>query len=53
MLGLAVAPAADPRLQAPRSESWSERLTARLGLASPGDVDESVRALLRLAADGA
>jgi hypothetical protein len=53
MLGLAVSADADARLRAPRSESWSERLTARLGLASPGDVDDSIHALLRLAAEGA
>jgi hypothetical protein len=52
MLGLAVSADADPRLRTPKSESWSERLTARLALAAPGDVDDSVQALLRAAAEG-
>jgi hypothetical protein len=53
MLGLAVLPDADPRLSAPRSESWSERLKARMPLASPADVDDGVRALLKAAWQGA
>jgi len=48
-LGLAVEPAADPRLQAPRNEGWSERLKSVLPLASPAEVDASVKALLRQA----
>ena len=48
MLGLAVTPEAAPGLETPRSESWSERLKARMALASPADVD-GVVALLRAA----
>lgn len=47
VLGLAVTPDASPRLQDPRNESWSERLKAKLPLASPAEVDDEVRALLR------
>ncbi len=49
LLGLAVAPDEDPRLQARGSESWGERLKAKLRLISPADVDASVEALLRKA----
>jgi hypothetical protein len=49
VLGLAVAPDASPRLLEPRNESWSERLKAKLPLASPTDVDDEVRALLKAA----
>lgn len=49
MLGLALESGADPRLEAPRNESWSERLKARLPLASPAEVDERLRALLKAA----
>jgi hypothetical protein len=49
MLGLAVTPDASPRLEAPRSESWSERLKARLLIASPAEVDAEIEALLRAA----
>ncbi|HEX3886399.1 MAG TPA: DUF4287 domain-containing protein [Phenylobacterium sp.] len=48
-LGLALAPDADPRLEAPKNESWSERLKSKLALASPKDVDASVKALLKAA----
>ena len=48
-LGLAIDPSTDPRLQIPKTESWSERLISKLALTAPGDVDASVRALLRLA----
>lgn len=46
MLGLAVALDAHPKLQAPRNEGWSDRLKAKLPLASPADVDDAVKALL-------
>ena len=48
MLGLAVPPDADPRLQ-PRgkSESWGDRLKGQLLLTSPDQVDPSVEELLR------
>ncbi len=49
LLGLAVAPDADPRLEAPKNEGWSERLKSKLLLDSPAQVDASVAALLRQA----
>ena len=49
MLGLALPPTADPRLQAPKNESWSERLKSRLPLAAPADVDATVADLLKAA----
>ncbi|KRA59363.1 hypothetical protein ASD79_11800 [Caulobacter sp. Root655] len=49
MLGLALTPEASPRLSSPKNESWSERLKAKLALASPSDVDDEVRALLKAA----
>jgi hypothetical protein len=51
MLGLALEPGADPRLETPKNESWSERLKSRMPLASPADVDPSVVALLEAAAE--
>jgi hypothetical protein len=53
MLGLAVPPDADERLEAPRSESWSERLKSRLALPSPDALDATVLDLLRRSWDGA
>jgi hypothetical protein len=38
MLGLAVAPDNDARLESAKGDGWSERLTARVRLKSPGDV---------------
>ena len=52
MLGVAVAAAADGRLEACRGESWSERLRARMRLAGVDDVAQ-VMGLLRTAWDGA
>jgi hypothetical protein len=49
LLGLAVAPDADPRLEAPKNESWSERLKSKLLLESADRVDGSVEALLKAA----
>lgn len=49
MLGLAVDPDADPKLEPPRNEGWSERLRARRPLASPDDVDVALVALLKAA----
>jgi hypothetical protein len=49
VLGLAITPDASPRLLEPRNEGWSERLKAKLPLASPADLDDEVRALLRAA----
>jgi Domain of unknown function (DUF4287)/Domain of unknown function (DUF5655) len=53
MLGLAVRPDASARLEAPRSESWSERLKARALLNAPGEVDAEIEALLRAAWEAA
>jgi len=47
LLGLAVEPAADPRLEPPKNESWSERLKSKLLLDTPDEVDASVAALLK------
>lgn len=49
MLGLAVAPDAASGLLEPRNEGWSERLKAKLPLASPAEVDDAVKALLKAA----
>ncbi|HEV2531287.1 DUF4287 domain-containing protein [Phenylobacterium sp.] len=49
LLGLAIEPAADPRLQPPKTEGWSERLKSKLLLETPGQVDASVAALLKQA----
>ena len=49
MLGLAVTPDVSPRLEAVKNESWSERLKARVALASPADADDEVAALLKAA----
>lgn len=51
MLGLAVTPDASPRLLESKNESWSERLKAKLPLASPAEVDDEVRALLKASWD--
>ena len=49
LLGLAVQPDVDPRLEPGAKEGWSDRLTGRVQLASTGDVDGVLRALLRRA----
>jgi hypothetical protein len=49
VLGLALAPDASPRLSPPKTESWSERLKAKVALASPDQVDDEIRALLKAA----
>jgi len=49
MLGLGVPADIAPSLETPRSESWSERLTARTLLATSGGVDDTVRHLLKAA----
>jgi hypothetical protein len=49
MLGLALAPDANPRLEAPKNESWSERLKARTLLSSPAEVGAAIKALLHAA----
>ncbi len=48
-LGLALTPEVSPRLVEPRNESWSERLKAKLILASPAEVDKALKALLKAA----
>ena len=47
VLGLAVEPADDPRLEPPKNEGWSERLKSKLTLSGPGDADERLASLLR------
>jgi Domain of unknown function (DUF4287)/Domain of unknown function (DUF5655) len=47
MLGLAVPPEASVGLEAPKNESWSERLKARVMLSSPAEVDAEIEALLK------
>jgi hypothetical protein len=49
MLGLAVPPDADPALEAPKNESWSERLKARVRLDAPDSLGERLSILLRAA----
>lgn len=49
MLGLALDPDADPRLEAPRNEGWSERLKARVLLEDPAQVDAGLVSLLHRA----
>jgi hypothetical protein len=50
ILGMAVPPDADPRLQpATGKDGWSDRLKSRMVLASPANVDDEIAALLRRA----
>jgi hypothetical protein len=49
MLGLALAPDASPRLEAPKNEGWSERLKARTLLTVAADVDAEIEGLLQAA----
>ena len=42
MLGLALTPADDPRLEAPKNEGWSERLKARMLLERPDQIDPAL-----------
>ena len=51
VLGLAVGPDADPRLQPPKNEGWSERLKSKLTLDSPAQADDTVAGLLRASWD--
>jgi hypothetical protein len=47
VLGLAVAPDADPRLDPPKNEGWSERLKSKLTLESPAQADDRLASLLK------
>ena len=47
VLGLAVAPDTDPRLEPPKNEGWSERLKSKVVLESPAQVDAGIAALLK------
>ena len=47
ILGLAVGPDAEPRLEPPRNEGWSERLKSKIVLDTPSQVDASIAALLK------
>lgn len=49
MLALAVSPDADPALEPPRNESWSERLKSRVRIDTPGGADDRLASLLRQA----
>jgi hypothetical protein len=49
MLGLALTPDAAPGLEAPRNESWSERLKARLAIDAVNEVGDRIEGLLRAA----
>jgi len=49
MVGFAIDPDAEPRLQPRASESWGDRLKAKMLLTSPAEVDASTEALLRAA----
>jgi hypothetical protein len=49
VLGLAVDPDADPALEPPRNEGWSERLRSRRLLTSADQVDRALIALLKAA----
>jgi hypothetical protein len=49
ILGLAVTADADPRLEPPRNEGWSERLKAKTMLTAPDQVDAGLIALLQAA----
>ena len=49
MLGLAISLDFAPGLEPPKSESWSERLKARLTLTSSAEVDETIVSLLKTA----
>jgi hypothetical protein len=51
-LGLALTPDASLRLEAPKRESWSERLKAVVAIASVEAVDGEIKALLRAAWEG-
>ena len=47
VLGLAVDPTADARLEPPRNEGWSERLQSKIVLESPAQADATIAVLLQ------
>jgi len=47
ILGLAVGPEADPRLEPAKNDGWSERLKSKLTLDGPADADAALAALLK------
>lgn len=47
VLGLAVGPDADPRLEPPKNEGWSERLKSKLTLGAAAEADAALAALLK------
>ena len=47
VLGLAVPPDADPRLDPPKNEGWSERLKSKLTLTAPEQADATLAGLLK------
>ena len=49
MLGLALTPEADPALEAPKNESWSERLKARVRIETPNGPGKHLQVLLKTA----
>jgi len=49
VLGLALTPEADPRLDSPKNEGWSERLKAKMILDFPDQVDARLTELLKRA----
>lgn len=51
VLGLAVPCDTSPRLIEPRKESWSERLQAKVVLASSSEIDDEIQAMLKAAWD--
>ena len=48
-LGLALTPDADPRLETPKNEAWSERLKSKAAARRRHLVDASVKALMKAA----
>jgi hypothetical protein len=49
MLGLALTPDVDPRLEPPKNDGWSERLKSRVALAAPDAVTAEIEGLVKQA----